>query len=476
MSAARPFAAAFLVALAATSAARAEAPVVTAAEGDRQGLALTIYNQGSALVSDRRAVSLPAGEARLEFPGLPREVQDTGAVLRADGVAVLRQSVDTALPTDDTLLTALVGQEIGFERVNPATGAVEVVRGRLLSAPPALLVEVDGRIRTTLPGDPVYDSLPGSVRLQPAWSGLVKADKAVQQATLSYLTGGLGWRAEYMITLARDGRTLDIDALASLHNGTATSYPAAAVKLVAGDIARPPEDQMMMAKAGRGGMEMAAMPAAAPQMADAAREQIGAFHLYTLDGAVDIPAGRTVQHALLAARGVPVTTEYYLDGPPHVIYNQIPEEQPAHVETRLTFRNSTESKLGKPLPAGTARVFAPDASGALQLVGAARLDHIGEGRTAYVSLGRAFDVTATRVQTDFKRLSDRMTESAHRITLANGSDKPVTVLVRETIGGQWEMLEASAPHDKTRSDQASWTVEVPAKGEAQVTYRVRAQF
>ena len=474
MSAVRPFAAAFIVALAATSAVRAEAPVVTAVEGDRQGLALTIYNQGSALVSDRRTVSLPAGETRLEFPGLPREVQDTGAVLRADGVTVRRQSVDATLPTDDALLTALVGQDIGFERVNPATGAVEVVRGRLLSPPPALLVEVDGRIRTSLPGSPVYDSLPAGVRLQPAWTGLVTADKAVREATLSYLTGGIGWGAEYMITLARDGKTLDLDALASLHNGTATSFPAASVKLVAGEVARPPEDQMMVKASRGGGMEMAAM-AAAP-MADAAREQLGAFHLYTLDGAVDLPAGRTVQHALLAARGVPVTTEYHLDGPPHVIYNQIPAEQPVHVETRLSFQSTADSKLGKPLPAGTARVFAPDAAGALHLVGAARLDHLGEGRTAHVALGRAFDVTATRVQTDFKRLSDRITESAHRITLANGGDAAVTVIVRETIGGQWEMLDASAPHEKTRADQATWTVAVPAKGEAQVTYRVRAEF
>lgn len=478
MSSSRPVAAALVLALAAAPGAVLAAdpvPEVTAAEAARSALGLTIYNHGSALVTDRRSVSLPAGEARLVFPGLPREVQPTGAGLRAAGVQVVQQSLDTTLPTPDVLLAAAVGQEVTFERLNPATGATESVRARVLAGPPAPLFEVDGKVRPDVPGMPVFDALPAGVRLQPAWSGLVRSESGAPAATLAYLTGGLGWQADYTATLSEDARSLSLQAMATLSNDTGTTFPAAAVKLVAGEVARV-DDAPMMAKAARGGMmEYAAAPAAAP-MADAAREQIGAFHLYTLDRAVDLPAGRTVQHALLSAQTVPVTTEYRLESPPHVFFNQVMGDTPVHVETRLTFTNDAASGLGKPLPAGTVRVFAPASAGLLQLVGADRIDHLGEGRKGHVTLGRAFDVTAERVQTDFQRLSDRVTETAHRITLTNGRDEAVTVRVAETLPGQWEILEASSPAEKARADQAVWQMEVPAKGEAVLSYRARIQY
>lgn len=476
MSPSRTFAAAFVLALAAGSglAQGQQPPEVTAPESARTLLAVTVYNQGSALVTDRRTVQIPEGEARLVVPGLPREVQATGATLRAPGVAVLGQSVDTTLPTETALLAASVGQEVTFERLNPATGAVETIRARVLAGPPAPLFEVDGRVRTDIPGTPVFESLPPGVRLHPAWTGLVRSTGPVPAATLSYLTGGIGWQAEYVATLSADGRTMDLEALATIHNDTSSTFPSAAVKLVAGEIAREPEPAMMM-KSGRAPMMEMAAPSAAP-MADAAREQLGAFHLYSLDRPVDLPAGKVTQQALLSAQGVPVETEYRLESPPHIYFNRTPGDTPMHVETRLTFTNTADDKLGKPLPAGAVRVFAPDAAGALHLVGADRFDHLGEGREAHVTLGRSFDVTAQRVQTDFKRLSDRVTETAHRITLTNGRDEAVTVRVMETIPGSWEIVDASAEPEKTRADQATWEIAVPAKGEAVLTYRARVTY
>lgn len=475
MSPFRSSAAALLLTLAAAPAAAQQPADLTAPESARTALSLTLYNDGSALVTDRRTVQIPAGESALTIPGLPREVQSTGAVLRAPGVAVVSQRVDATPPTDEALLAASVGQTIAFERVNPATGALETIQARVLAGPPAPLFEVDGKVRTDVPGRPVFDALPAGVPLTPAWSGIVRAEGAAPTVTLAYLTSGLGWRADYVATLAADGGSMDLDALATLTNDTATAFPAAAVKLVAGEVARAPDAPMMM-KSGGARMEMMPAPAAAPMMADAAREQIGAFHLYSLDRPVALPAGSVTQHALLTARDVPVETQYRLESPNHVYFNRVPDDLPVHVETRLTFDNTTDSRLGKPLPAGTVRVYAPDSSGALQLVGADRLDHLGEGREAHLTLGRAFDVTAERVQTDFKRLSDRITETAHRVTLKNARDEAVTVRVLETFPGEWQILQASAEAEKVRSDQAAWSVEVPAKGEAELTFRAQIEY
>ena len=69
-----------------------------------------------------------------------------------------------------------------------------------------------------------------------------------------------------------------------------------------------------------------------------------------------------------------------------------------------------------------------------------------------------------------------MVETAHRITLRNAKAEAVTVDVVENIPGDWRMLEESQPHSKRSTGQAVWNVTVPAGGEAELTYRVRALF
>ena len=65
-------------------------------------------------------------------------------------------------------------------------------------------------------------------------------------------------------------------------------------------------------------------------------------------------------------------------------------------------------------------------------------------------MGKAFDVTAERRQVDYDpTVYDRRTyESEHEIVLKNARPKAVTVIVRETIGGKWEMLRKT--HDFTK--------------------------
>ncbi|WP_404381799.1 DUF4139 domain-containing protein [Caenispirillum salinarum] len=469
----RSLAAALLVATALVPAAHAQDPV-TAPEAAREALSLTLYNSGSALVADRRAVAVPAGESRLVIQGLPSAAEPASAFLRAEGLAVRSQTVEATPPTAQALLAASVGREIGVAVIDPDTGAAtDTLRARVLSAPPAAVYEIDGRIHTSLPGQPVFDALPNGVHLTPVWSGAVTATAPVEAVTLSYLTGGLSWDAGYVATLSADGGALDLEGRATIRNDSGAAFIGAEVALVAGDVARAPDTMQK----GGGPRAMMAMAESAPaRMDDAAREQLGAFHLYMLEGAVGLPAGAVVQPALLTAQDVPVETEYRIEGGHVIVHGRQAEEQPVPVETRLTFENAPEAGLGKPLPAGTVRVFRPDASGTPRLVGADRVEHMAEGREVSLTLGRAFDVTAERVQTEFERLSERVTRSSHRITLRNARDEAVTVRVVESIPGDWTMVEQTQPHEKETASRAAWEVEVPAKGEAVLGYTIRTEF
>jgi hypothetical protein len=91
-------------------------------------------------------------------------------------------------------------------------------------------------------------------------------------------------------------------------------------------------------------------------------------------------------------------------------------------------------------------------------------------------LGDAFDVTATKKQTDFKTVSNASYESEYEIVLRNA--KPVTqnVLVIEPIPGDWTILRSSAPCTKSSSSTATWALRIPASGSTTLTYRVRNTY
>jgi hypothetical protein len=98
-----------------------------------------------------------------------------------------------------------------------------------------------------------------------------------------------------------------------------------------------------------------------------------------------------------------------------------------------------------------------------------------------LKLGEAFDVTADKKQTDFKRRDtyspwSYVHESAYEIALKNAKKEPVTVIVREPVPGEWTMLEQSHKHAKVASGTAEWKIQVPAEGSATLRYRVLVRY
>jgi hypothetical protein len=97
--------------------------------------------------------------------------------------------------------------------------------------------------------------------------------------------------------------------------------------------------------------------------------------------------------------------------------------------------------------------------------------------------GDAFDVTAERVQTDYNQESlppaqrnmparQRVT-AAYRVTVSNAKAQPVTVDIRESHFGNWKITESSAPSEKLSSTEVRFRLQVPAGGEATLTYTVQ---
>ncbi|MDX1519316.1 MAG: DUF4139 domain-containing protein, partial [Gammaproteobacteria bacterium] len=119
--------------------------------------------------------------------------------------------------------------------------------------------------------------------------------------------------------------------------------------------------------------------------------------------------------------------------------------------------------------------------GNAQFVGEDQIDHTPKKEEVKLKLGDAFDITADKKQTDFKKRHaiaqyNYAFESAYRIEIKNAKPEPVTVTVREPIPGDWKMLQQSHPHKKVAAGTAEWQVEVPAEDSAVLEYRALVRY
>jgi len=447
---------------------------------EQKSVAVTIYNDDLALVKDRRLVSLAAGENRLAFTEISALIRPETALLRSlsnpRDFAVLEQNFDFDLLTPETLLQKFVGKKVFVVRSHPTSGVDREDEAQVLSAQGGVVLKVGERIETGMPGRLAYPDVPENLRERPTLVTLLRSGTAnPQDLELSYLTGGLSWQADYVAELSGNDDRLDLTGWVTLTNRSGSSYPKARLQLVAGDVHRAPrEDFRVRAKA----MPMAMMGAEAPM----AEEALFEYHLYTLERPTTLADNQTKQVALLSASQIPVRKEFRLPGSDFYYLNSAGDlGQRLKVGVFVEFDNKEKQGLGIPLPKGVVRVYKLDSAGAAQFVGEDRIDHTPKNDRVRLKLGEAFDVTADRKQTDFKKLGSilrykNVFEGAFEVRLKNAKTEGVTVKVVEPIPGDWEMVEESHPHRKEDAGSASWQIPIPAGGETVLTYRVRVRL
>jgi len=225
----------FVAALATVSAA---ALAQTANGGSGQGdLAVTIYNNNLALVQDVRQVSLPAGRSRQEFPDVSAQIRPETVTLSGEGFGIVEQNFDYDLLSPSALMEKAVGQTVTLLRTNPATGAETRERAQVLAANGGVVLKIGDRIEVLrddgLPVRVIFDAIPPNLRARPTLSVTVDAKAGgTRPLGLSYLTPGLGWKADYVTLFDEKAGKLDMQGWVTLTNNTATISTRALLKVV----------------------------------------------------------------------------------------------------------------------------------------------------------------------------------------------------------------------------------------------------
>jgi hypothetical protein len=443
------------------------------------GPALTVYNQDFAVVRDTVPLDLKPGVNQVRYSGVTTQVEPDSVVLRdsAGSVAlrVLEQSYRADAASQGLLLQMHEGKEIEF-LVTDQDAKEYPVRGRVIrsghgaageaSTP---IIEVDGKLRFSLPGQPIFPSLGDDAILQPTLSWQLHVGQAAKlEAELGYVTGGMSWQAAYNFVAPEKGDQVDIVGWVTVNNRTGKRFDDATVKLMAGDVNRvQPEADPFASQFKRKGMVMSAMVAEA----EVTEKAFDEFHLYSLPRAVTLRDQETKQVEFLRASGVTAPQLYIFD----------PSKYGAKVATVREFKNTKENGgLGLPLPKGRTRFYRQDsADGRLEFVGENTIDHTAKNETVRLYTGDVFDIAVERKQTDSSMSSrNDFREDAFEVKLRNRKAEEVEVRVVERFraGPNWKLIQQSDPSEKLDAHGVEFRVKLKPDEEKIITYRVRYEW
>ncbi len=443
---------------------------------DQQDVAVTIYNDNLALVKDHRNLQLKSGPTALAFRDVSGMLRPETALLRSlnapGSLSVVEQNFDYDLLTPQKLLEKFVGKTVNVVRTNTATGIETTEVATVLAASNGVVLKIGQRIEAGIPGRIVYGDVPANLRDRPTLvMSLENTGTTQQEVELSYLTAGLAWKADYVVELNATDDKLDISGWVTLTNTSGATYSNAKLQLVAGDV------NIVRPQVSRANAYMSA-PAPAPQAKNQmAEESLFEYHLYTLGRPTTIAENQTKQVSLLTGNGVPVRKELVLRGSDYYYQSGVGDlGQKLKVGVFMEFENRESGHLGMPLPKGVIRVYKKDSTGNAQFVGEDKVDHTPKNEKVRVKLGDSFDVTASKTQVDFKKVSgtgkfNYAYESAYEVVLKNAKKEAAIVNVIEPVPGDWQVLSENLPHAKGASNAAVWSITVPAQGSSTLTYR-----
>jgi len=440
---------------------------------DQGKLSLTIYNSDLALVQDVRQLSIGAGRQRIEFKDVSGRIRPETVSLDAPDVGIVEQNFDYDLLTPEKLMEKAVGKQVQIVRINPATGAQTTETATVLSANNGVVIRIGDRVEVLrqddIPTRVIFDGIPANLRAKPTLSVTVDSTKpGPRAATLSYLSNGLSWKADYVALFDEGPGKLDLQGWVTLTNTSGVDYPQAQVQLVAGDVNLVHSEAEFVARQqviNRGGaIRRAGVEASGP----GGPRSLADYYLYPLPGRTTVADNQTKQVSFLDARGARAKKAYE-----YRAYGFQTQGEPQNADVAVQFANSSQGGLGHQLPAGIVRVYVKDAAGEPKFVGENRIDHTPQGSDVSVKIGEAFDVTVQPTVLANERVDKRNARYRMSYLVRNARSQPVTVDIRQ--GGLWKngkVVDESLKSRRIDAYNLGWEVPVPANGETTLTFTV----
>jgi len=437
----------------------------------------------------------------IRFEGVAGGIVPQSAIVTGFPEGIVERNRDAYLLSARTLIDRSLGRRVHLRRTSRATGAVSEQDAVIRSgADGAVVLQTAAGFEALrcsgLAETLVYNEVPAGLSARPTLSVRARSSRPVAATvTLTYLSNGFDWQANYIANLSPDGTRVDLFAWLTLASMDETSFRNADTQAVAGRLNRAATDygpryeeddwlRLRCWPAGRtsdlplpvvvdsrsrqlqGMVSVGDTVNELPESGGenivitamrARQEELGDLKLYRIPEPVTVAAHSQKQVAFLEQPAVQVS----------LVYRQRldPESEGSEQAIRtLVTRNRREEGLGVPLPAGGVQLFAAQ-GGRPILIGEGSIRDRAVGEDVEIALGDAPGVAGLIEEGDSGR---RWRDYA--LTVTNDQSVPALYEVEFLVGEE----RGFRPRGRLarRNGRPLWAVTVPANGTATLHYRV----
>ena len=471
---------------------------------------LTIYNQDFAVVRQQLPLDLKPGGNLVKVNDITMHLEPDSVILRdpsgKHNLQVLEQNYRADPVSEALLLSLYEGKTIDFEVGTPQ--GVQTVKGKIIrsgytphnsfamnrygqnyyQAQMAVgaeqpIIEVNGQLRFSLPGTPVFPDLTDDTILKPRLEWVLATDKAGKfPAEFSYVTGGMSWQADYNMIAPENGDLVDIVGWVTMDNQSGRSFENAHIKLMAGDV-----NKIQPGMAARYAMDAAPMAGAVGPLGPPVSEKaFDEYHLYTLERSTTLRDRETKQVEFIHAASVTTKQVYLYDGVKidsnryngwnwENIRNDhaYGTESNPKIWVMRELVNAKANHLGMPLPKGRVRFYRRNDDGQVEFTGENTIDHTPQDETLRIYTGNAFDLSGERRRTNYAvEMGKNTATETFEIKVRNHKKEPVEVRVVEHLyrGKNWEIISKSDDYEKKDSQTIEFPVTIVPDGEKTISY------
>jgi hypothetical protein len=212
--------------------------------------------EGYALITEKRTVQLPAGDATVRFEGVAGGMLAESALVDGLPAGVREKNLDADLLAPSSLYARGFGRPVTLRRMHLKTGKIVEQRAIIRSGPDgAILLQTREGFEAARCGPLndalVYAGVPPGLPARPTLSVETSAPRPARVTlSLSYLAWGFDWQADYVLRMRERDTRGELSAWVTLASSDPTSFVDADVSVVAGKVNR--ENGESDGSAGRG--------------------------------------------------------------------------------------------------------------------------------------------------------------------------------------------------------------------------------
>ena len=425
---------------------------------------LTLYKDGTAMIKQPVAWSIPSGYSYVTWSALPNGIYRDTPFLNLDGADILSQRFNDNIFTGTDFFKSLRGQEI---QVKPKDG--KLVKGTLLEISTASVTISNqsgiisfNRNELEFLGNKTNElSLP-TFNPYLSWDLKSKSDKIIK-GELVYRTKNFSWNTVYRLKVLNEEKG-ELIAEAVISNASDMSFDNAALKLVEGTLNKYKEKRPRPERTNRP-MAMATQNDGLSMMD---KDELGDYHIYSLNEKHDLGAKENITVRMYGPLDIGYKKKY-------VFENTERRQKEEPLEVQLTMENTESNGLGISLPGGKIEMYSFNKMIGLEYIGADNMGQVPKGQSTTLTSGRAFDVIGNRKVLNYDR-QRKSEEAVIEIKVTNARNEDIDVLLIEHINGDWIIKDESINYQKKDASTVHFPLSLNAGETKNVYYTYRKEW